>query len=67
MIRNYKIVDVKNNTLSSRSFLHNQKLEFEFLGIDRHIAQIIGSAAPKLSNNIDNNNGKLQTENYIIL
>jgi hypothetical protein len=36
----------------------------EFLGIDRYIAQIIGSAATKLSNNIDNVNEKLQTENY---
>jgi hypothetical protein len=36
----------------------------EFLGIDRYIAQIIGSAATKLSNNIHNANEKLQTENY---
>lgn len=36
----------------------------EFLGIDRYIAQIIGGAATKLSNNIDNGNEKLQTENY---
>jgi hypothetical protein len=34
------------------------------LGIDRYIAQIIGSAATKLSNNIHNANEKLQTENY---
>ncbi|HEX7208966.1 MAG TPA: hypothetical protein VF233_12340 [Nitrososphaeraceae archaeon] len=36
----------------------------EFLGIDRYIAQIIGGAATKLSNNIDNSNEKLQIENY---
>jgi hypothetical protein len=36
----------------------------ELLGIDRYIAQIIGSAAMKLSNNIDDVNEKLQTENY---
>jgi hypothetical protein len=57
MITNYKITDVGNNTMSSELT--------EFLGIDRYIAQIIGSAATKLSSNIDNVNEKLQKKNYI--
>ncbi len=67
VIANYKIIDIKDILSSSCSFLHNQKLEFEFLCIDRHIAQIISSTVPNLSNNIDNTSEKLQTENYITL
>ena len=38
----------------------------EYLGIDKYVAHIIGSAATKLSN-IDNENGKLKPENCITI
>jgi hypothetical protein len=107
MIANYKIIGIKNNTISSPpSLLHNQgsvnnkndysddidiysldiadglkqlltKYEFtlnellnipssklsEYLGVDKYVAHLIGSAARKLSD-IINANDKLQTENY---
>jgi hypothetical protein len=39
----------------------------EFLGIDKYVAQIIGSAATKLSNidNIDKASDELQTKNCV--
>ena len=37
----------------------------EFIGINKYVAQIIGSAATRLSN-IDKANEESQTENYII-
>ena len=64
------IADGLKELLTKYDFTLNELLSIstaelaEFLGIDRYIPQIIGSAATKLSNNIDNSNEKLQTENY---
>ena len=69
-INSLEIADGLKGLLTKYDFTLNELLSIpstelaEFLGIDRYIAQIIGSAATKLSNNIDNANEKLQTENY---
>jgi hypothetical protein len=69
-INSLEIPDGLKELLTKYDFTLNELLSIpsselaEFLGIDRYIAQIIGSAAKKLSNNIDNVNEKLQTENY---
>lgn len=69
-INSLEIADGLKELLTKYDFTLNELLSIptaelaEFLGIDRYIAQIIGSAATKLSNNIDNANEKLQTENY---
>lgn len=69
-INSLEIADGLKELLTKYDFTLNELLSIptaelaEFLGIDRYIAQIIGSAATKLSNNIDNGNEKLQTENY---
>src|SRR5918994_7418535 len=69
-INSLEIADGLKELLTKYHFTLNELLNItftelaEFLGIDRYIAQIIGSAATKLSNNIDNANEKLQTENY---
>ena len=68
-INSLEIADGLKELLTKYHFTLNELLSIpstelaEFLGIDRYIAQIIGSAATKLSNNIDNANEKLQTEN----
>jgi hypothetical protein len=72
-INSLEIADGLKELLTKYHFTLNELLSIpsselaEFLGIDRYIAQIIGSAATKLSNNIDNVNEKLQTENYSTL
>ena len=69
-INSLEIADGLKELLTKYDFTLNELLSIpstelaEFLGIDRYIAKIIGSAATKLSNNIDNANEKLQTENY---
>ena len=69
-INSLEIADGLKELLTKYDFTLNELLSIpttelaEFLGIDRYIAQTIGSAATKLSNNIDNANEKLQTENY---
>jgi hypothetical protein len=69
-INSLEIADGLKELLTKYDFTLNELLSIpttglaEFLGIDRYIAQIIGGAATKLSNNIDNGNEKLQTENY---
>lgn len=69
-INSLEIADGLKELLTKYDFTLNELLSIpttelaEFLGIDRYIAQIIGGAAMKLSNNIDNGNEKLQTENY---
>ena len=69
-INSLEIADGLKELLTKYDFTLNELLSIpstelaEFLGIDRYIAQIIGSSATKLSNNIDNVNEKLQTENY---
>jgi hypothetical protein len=69
-INSLEIADGLKELLTKYDFTLNELLSIpttelaELLGIDRYIAQIIGSAATKLSNNIDNVNEKLQTQNY---
>jgi hypothetical protein len=69
-INSLEIADGLKELLTKYDFTLNELLSIpstelaEFLGIDKYIAQIIGSAATKLSNNIDNANEKLQTEKY---
>jgi hypothetical protein len=69
-INSLEIADGLKELLTKYDFTLDELLSIpttelaEFLGIDRYIAQIIGSAAMKLSNNIDNVNEKLQTESY---
>jgi hypothetical protein len=69
-INSLEIADGLKELLTKYDFTLNELLSIpttelaEFLGIDRYIAQIIGGAATELSNNIDNGNEKLQTENY---
>jgi hypothetical protein len=71
-INSLEIADGLKELLTKYDFTLNELLIIpsselaEFLGIDMYIAQIIGSAATKLSNNIDNINEKLeklQTDN----
>jgi hypothetical protein len=71
-INSLEIADGLKELLTKYDFTLNELLSIpsselaEFLGIDMYIAQIIGSAATKLSNNIDNINEKLeklQTDN----
>src|SRR5919112_6476657 len=68
-INSLEIADGLKELLTKYGFTLNELLSIpsseiaEFLGIDMYIAQIIGSAATKLSNNIDNINEKLQTDN----
>jgi hypothetical protein len=72
-INSLEIADGLKELLTKYDFTLNELLSIpsselaELLGIDRYIAQIIGSAATKLSNNIDNVDEKLQTENYSLL
>jgi hypothetical protein len=72
-INSLEIADGLKELLTNYHFTLNELLSIpstelaEFLGIDRYSAQIIGSAAMKLSNNIDNANEKLQPENYSTL
>ena len=69
-INSLEIADGLKELLTKYDFTLNELLSIssselaEFLGIERYIAQLIGSAAAKLSNNINNVNEKLQTENY---
>ena len=69
-INSLEIADGLKELLTKYDFTLDELLSIpttelaEFLSIDRYVAQIIGSAATKLSNNIDNVNEKLQTENY---
>lgn len=69
-INSLEIADGLKELLTKYDFTLNELLSIpstelaELLGIDGYIAQRICSAATKLSNNIDNTNEKLQTEDY---
>jgi N-acetylglucosamine-6-phosphate deacetylase len=64
------IADGLKELLNKYGFTLNELLNMpsselaEFIGIDKYVAQIIGSAATRLSN-IDKANEEMQTENYI--
>ena len=64
------IADGLKEQLNKYGFTLNELLNMpsselaEFIGIDKYVAQIIGSAATRLSN-IDKANEEMQTENYI--
>jgi hypothetical protein len=69
-INSLDIADGLKELLNKYGFTLNELLIMpsselaEFIGIDKYVAQIIGSAATRLSN-IDKANEKMQTENYI--
>ena len=69
-INSLDIADGLKELLNKYGFTLNELLNMpsselaEFIGIDKYVAQIIGSAATRLSN-IDKANEESQTENYI--
>ena len=69
-INSLDIADGLKELLNKYGFTLNELLNMpsselaRIIGIDKYIAQIIGSAATRLSN-IDKANEKMQTENYI--
>ena len=69
-INSLDIADGLKELLNKYGFTLNELLNMpsselaEFLGIDKYVAQIIGSAARKLSN-IDKASYELQTENCV--
>ena len=68
-INSLEIADGLKELLTKNEFTLNELLNIpssklsEYLGVDKYVAHLIGSAARKLSD-IINANDKLQTENY---